>query len=88
MKNEDSDNIRLVTVYRAPTENVANIVKGILESEGIPVMLKSLQIPWYDGIMQMGEGYWGDVLVTEDVADEARNIIKSYEDRGNKANEV
>lgn len=88
MNSGNSDDIRLVTVYRAPTESIANIVKGILESAGIAVMLKSMQIPWYDGIMRMGEGYWGDILVAEDDADEAKDIIKSYEDKGSKANEV
>jgi hypothetical protein len=82
MNSEDSDDIRLVTVYRAPTENLAYIVKGVLEDEGISVSLRSLQIPWYDGIMRMGEGYWGDILVFEDDAVRAREIIKSYEDRG------
>ncbi|MEN6371865.1 MAG: DUF2007 domain-containing protein [Armatimonadota bacterium] len=87
MNGNDSDT-SLVQVYRAPTETLAYIVKGVLEDEGIEASLKSLQIPWYDGIMRMGEGYWGDVLVLEGDANRAREIIKSYEDRGNEANEV
>lgn len=88
MNGESVDDVRFIAVYRAPTENLAHIVKGVLEDEGIAVALKSLQIPWYDGIMRMAEGYWGDVLVLDGDADSAREIIKSYKDRGNKANEV
>ncbi|MBI2843574.1 MAG: DUF2007 domain-containing protein [Armatimonadetes bacterium] len=79
MSDETTADFRLAPVYRAPNENIAQIVRGILESAGIQVILKSMQIPWYDGVMTMGEGYWGDLLVSEDEADRAREIIRAYE---------
>lgn len=68
----------LVTVYRAPDEAMANIIKGILESESIPVTVASRQIPWMDGIMTMGEGFYGDLLVPESESERARLIIDAY----------
>jgi hypothetical protein len=74
----------LVVVFRAPDEFVADIVKGLLESEGIPVVLESHQVPQMDGVMKMGEGYWGDVVVPSTYAVRAREIIKAYEQAGDE----
>jgi hypothetical protein len=82
MSNQNVEGTRLVPVYRAPTETVAEIVRGLVESEGIPTTLKSVQVPWCNGIMVMGQGYWGDLLVPECEADRAREIIRAYEDGG------
>ena len=79
MNEERQDDIRLVAVYRAPTENVAQIVRGLLESEGIEATFTPTQIPMYDGIAKLWEGFWGDILVDEDKADRARQIIEAYE---------
>ncbi|MCX8052325.1 MAG: DUF2007 domain-containing protein [Armatimonadetes bacterium] len=69
----------LVVVYRAPDEYVANVIKGLLVGEDIPVVLESRQVPWMDGVMKMGEGYWGDVVVPREYADKAREIIQAYQ---------
>jgi len=69
----------LVVVYRAQDEFVADIIKGLLVGEDIPVVLESRQVPMYDGIMKMGEGYWGDVVVPRECADRARELIEAYQ---------
>ncbi len=69
----------LTAVFRAPDEVTADIVKGLLEGEGIPVMLQSRQVPMYDGALTMAVGYWGDVVVPREHADRARAIIGAYE---------
>lgn len=69
----------LVTIFRAPTELVANIIRGLLESEGIPVTISSRQIPWMDGVMTMGEGFYGDLLVPESEETKARQVIAAYQ---------
>ena len=67
-----------VVVYRAPDEVTANLVRGLLEGEDISVMLESKMVPWMDGVMKMGEGYWGDVVVFEKNAERSRQLIDSY----------
>jgi hypothetical protein len=69
----------LVVVYRAPDEYIADIVKGLLVSDNIPVVLESRQVAQMDGIMKMGEGYWGDVVVPRDYAARARELIDAYQ---------
>ncbi|MHB9036553.1 MAG: putative signal transducing protein [Armatimonadota bacterium] len=69
----------LVVVFRAPDEFTANIVKGILEGEGIPVMLESRMAAMYDGALTMGEGFWGDVVVPREFAERSRALIDAYQ---------
>ena len=73
-----------VAIYRAPDEVTANLVRGLLVGEDIPVMLKSRQVPWMNGVMKMGEGYWGDVVVFEKYADRSRRLIDDYLAGANK----
>ena len=68
----------LVVVYRAGDEFVAGVIKDLLEGEGIPVVLESKQVAWLDGAMKMGEGYWGDVVVSKDDEENARRLIEEY----------
>ena len=83
MSMENPDGIDLVTIYRAPSESVANIVKSLLESEDIDVIFQSNHSSSvYDGIFASGEGYWADLLVREDHAGRAREIIQAFEQRG------
>jgi len=70
--------LRTRAVYKAPDELSAITVHKVLESEGIPSWIQSIQIPWYDGIMKMVEGYWGKVIVFEDQEETARQVIEEY----------
>lgn len=83
MSDNQSNNDRLIAVYRAPSENEAHIVRSLLESEGIPATFSPTQIPMYDGIAKLWEGYWGDVMVEDHLADRAREIIQSQESETN-----
>lgn len=70
--------LRTKAVYKAPDELSAITLHKVLESEGIRAWIQSIQIPWYDGIMKMVEGYWGKVVVFEDQEAEAREVIEDY----------
>jgi len=70
----------LVVVFRAPDEFTANIVRGLLVGEDIPVVLESRQAAMYDGALTMGEGYWGDVVVPEQCAARSRELIEAYQE--------
>ena len=77
--DDEIEQTGLDPVYRASTEMIAAIVKGLLEGEGIPVSIASRQVPWMDGVMTMGEGYFGDLLVPATEADRARLVIEAYQ---------
>ncbi|MGI6295265.1 MAG: hypothetical protein ACOX3G_04190 [Armatimonadota bacterium] len=69
----------LVVVFRAPDEVTANLVVGLLIGEDIPALLQSRQVPWMDGVLTAGEGYWGDVVVPSDYASKSRELIEAYQ---------
>ncbi len=71
----------LVVVFRAQDEVTANIVRGLLVGEDIPALLESRQVAWLDGVMKMGAGYWGDVVVPEQFAAVAKEIIRAYQEK-------
>jgi hypothetical protein len=64
-----------VTVYRACGELEAEVIKGLLESAGIPVLLKYESVGRVYGITVDGLGEV-QVVVPEERADEARTLIK------------
>jgi hypothetical protein len=70
-----SNNEKIVEVYKARTEMEAEVIKGMLESFGIPSYLKSHAAPsvhWFtmDGMAEVR------VMVLESMAGEARRLIK------------
>jgi hypothetical protein len=69
----------LVVVFRAPDEVTANVIRGLLIGEDIPALLESKQVPWMDGVMKAGAGYWGDVVVPRACADRSRELIEAYQ---------
>jgi|YNPBryBLVA2012_1023415.scaffolds.fasta_scaffold14289_2 hypothetical protein len=69
----------LVVVYRALDEAEGILIRGLLAGEDIPALLESRQVAWMDGVMKMGEGYWGDVVVPEEYANRSRELIAAYQ---------
>ena len=65
---------KLVTVFDTEQETEAAVVKGLLESAGIDVDLKSI-----DAVQETFPGVGGSIiLVREEDAPEARKIIEAY----------
>ena len=62
-------NERLVSVYQAAGEAEAYVIKGLLESNGIPCLLQS------PVLSQFGSVGFFKVMVREPDADEARELI-------------
>lgn len=67
----------LVSVFAAKNEAEANIVRGVLEASGIPVVFDGLPSPILGSVFQAGETRWGDLLVPAGQADEARAAISN-----------
>jgi len=66
---------KLVKVYRAGGEAEAQIIKGLLESRGIPCLLKSHAAPSVHVFAVDGMGEVG-VMVEESRAEEAKGLIE------------
>ena len=69
----------LVTVFKATNEMEAQVIKGMLESFGIPCLLKpKTALPSaYSPVMNIGEI---EVIVWDSMAEEAKNLIVGNDD--------
>lgn len=69
-----------VPVFRAATEMEARIAREVLDDAGIRYFEASRQIPWYDGIMIIGEGFYGELYVLEKDYERAADLLEEYVD--------
>ena len=79
-------NDKLVEVYKARTEMEAQVIRGLLESFGIPSVLKSNSAPsvhmfTMDGLAEV------KVMVLASTADEAKRLILDQE-TSNSENDI
>ncbi len=63
-------------VFRARSEPEAVRVADALREAGIEARVVSQQVPWYDGVLIMGQGFWGDIMVFAKDRGEAERIIE------------
>jgi len=66
--------MKMVEVYRAAGETEAQIIKGLLESNGIPCLLKSNAAPSVHAFIFDGMGIV-KVMVQESLKDKAKRLI-------------
>jgi len=66
--------MRMIEVYRAKGEAEAQIIKGLLESNGIPCLIKSNAAPSAHVFVFNGMGEFR-IMVAESTAGEARKLI-------------
>ncbi len=81
-------NDQLVVVWRFEEEGLGILLRKVLEEEGICSEIRSEQIPWMDGIMKTARGYWGDLMVLDQDAARAREIIRDYLQRASAPEEA
>ena len=74
MSKLESDDVKIVEVYRAAGEAEALIIKGLLESNGMPCLLKSNAAPSVHVFTIDGMGEV-KVMVWESIAEKARRLI-------------
>lgn len=70
--------IDLRAVYRAPDEFSALAVQRVLADAEIESRVRSVQIPWADGLISNIKGYWGEVLVPAEDVEHARELVSEY----------
>ena len=59
-------------VYLAPNRSIAEMLKDLLEKNGIPAMLRSADIP------HLGPMGKVDILTSKEQVEEAKALIESY----------
>ena len=69
------DNKKMVEVYRASGEIEAQVIRGLLESNGIPCLLKSNAAPSVHVFAVDGMGEV-KVMVNESMVEEAKRLIE------------
>jgi hypothetical protein len=62
-------------VFRAGSEPEALRVADALREAGIDAQVVSQQVPWYNGVLVVGQGFWGDIMVFEKDREEATAVI-------------
>jgi len=67
-----------VSVFRAPDEATATMLRDFLEGQGIPASVVSVQMPWFGTIEAFRKGYWGRIEVLEHDAERARLLIEDF----------
>ena len=70
---------KLVEVYKSASEMEAQVIKGLLESYGIPCLLKSNAAPSVHVFAVDGMGEVG-VMVQDSMLARARELIKGQDD--------
>jgi hypothetical protein len=72
------DSVAIKAVYRPDDELMANAVRDLFEENGIPAMIRSFQIPAYDGLARMMRAAWGEVLVAEEDMAKAKELLDAF----------
>jgi hypothetical protein len=62
-------------VFRAGSEPEALRVADALREAGVDAQVVSQQVPWYNGVLVVGQGYWGEIMVFEKDREEAARVI-------------
>jgi len=65
-------------LFKPDNELLALSIKSLLENEGIYSIIRSYQIPAYDGIAQMMRPQWGEILVAEENYAEAKELLDAF----------
>jgi len=80
LPEEKIEYIHWKVVRKVPNEMVGNMLKALLEQEGIRAEVKGLTIPWFDGIegSSWSEYQWGELIVPEEQLKRAREIVEEY----------
>lgn len=74
---DGAQTIPLVSVLSVGTESEANIVRGMLEAEGIAVIVHEVATPAYGSVFSVSEARWADLLVSASDAERAQQVIQA-----------
>lgn len=67
-----------VKVYTAHQEHEAVWIKDLLEQNSIPAVIRHNEVPGYGLVSSLEISGWGDVLVHEDNAERAMELVAAF----------
>jgi hypothetical protein len=70
----------IVAVFAAPDQLTAEMIRVILESQGIAAVIGERVTDAYAPLLQIAEGYWGEVCVPVEQEAEARAVLADVEE--------
>lgn len=76
--NREEINSDMLSVYDAPDQMSALAISSFLNGNDIRAIVKSEQIPMYDGVAMMLFPRWGQVMVLEKQYGKAKALIDEY----------
>ena len=74
----DIDPERLVAVYAAPDAVSAQMIRGLLEAEGIAAVIGEQVTEAYAPFLQIAAGLWGEVCVRAGDVEKAHALITMH----------
>jgi hypothetical protein len=78
-EKQAEDSMEFVKVKIVENQFEADIIKGVLENEGVPVMVRSFHDTSFDGIFESQKG-WGVILVPDGKKEKALIVIEQLKD--------
>lgn len=69
---------KLKSVYKCADDVQCHMLTSLLEDESIPYLIKSQEVTSLDGILATGAGFWAEIHVFTEDADQARRLIKEF----------
>ena len=76
---QGAERVGWYAIESVPDEVAGNILKSVLEDEGIDVYLRSHDMPAHGGIKgNAAKSEWGDILVPTNCVARARECLKTY----------
>ena len=68
----------LKVVYKPISEIEAEYIKRMLEYHGIYSIVKTFQIPWFNGISKVMRPEWGSIEVNKKDYEKAKKLIDDF----------
>jgi hypothetical protein len=68
-----------VAIFAAGDAVTAEVVRGMLEAEGITALIGEQVTSAYGGAFAVGEGFWGEIRVPASQEEAARALLSGYD---------
>ncbi len=72
------DGGKLKSVYKCADDVQCHMLTSLLKNESIPYLIKSQEVTSLDGILATGAGFWAEIHVFTEDADQASRLIKEF----------